>query len=179
MCCWVWKLTAIGPDQASGLGVKGMQEDSHEGPDSRAKVDLVIVDDGTAASGPGAYEAIISEHPSFVGTPAELPGERAIGGVEAVEVAVIADDEDFVFPDGRRESDGAISIKAPELFSRLGIKRGELVSDHGGNKKTFPGEDRLVETIKLQLCLVSRPGGVRFRQLQCPLEIQLVGQLGG
>ena len=109
-------LAAIGPDDASGFGVKGMQEDSHEGPDPCSKVDLVIVDDGASAGRPGTYETIIAEDSSLAGAAAEFPDERAIGCAEAVEVAVIADDEDLVFPDSGREPHGAIGIKAPELF---------------------------------------------------------------
>ena len=86
----------VAPDDLAGLGVEGVDEGPHEGPNAGREVDPPVLDHGAAAGGPRRDKPAIAEDLAIRGAASEAPPQRARGGLEAIEAAVVAREQDRV-----------------------------------------------------------------------------------
>ena len=168
----------LAPAPLARFHVDSLKHRSHEGPDAGPDIDQTAVDDGTAASTPGGYQAAIAEDATAIQAQAQAPLQGAVVQGKGVAETVVTDGDDVIALDGGGEPHGGVGYGLPKLFSRAGIIGSNRVDTIGADDEYVAGDDGFVDLVEGHAILVDGifPAGLRRRQVAYPPEMQFVGQ---
>ena len=166
---------AVDPQHLAGLRVDGQHEHAERGPDPRREVHHAVRQHRPAADRPERDEPVVAQV-AVVGPvlrrPAKLPQQLAVGGVEAVQVAIVRTEVQLPLPHHRGEAHGAFRVEAPLLLTGLRVVRGDAALVGRPEKQRLPCDDRFVRRVEVQPRFV-RPRALHPWQFAGPLEMQL------
>ena len=119
--------STVGPEDAAGLRIEAVNEDTHERPDAGSEPHFPIAIDRATACRPRGDHSAMTQHPTLGGTAIKFPQEFSAGGVQAVEMPVIRDKPNLSLAGCRGESHGRPGIEPPELFTSSRIIGGHRI----------------------------------------------------
>ncbi len=169
---------AVAPDELAGLRLHRDHVDAQRRPDARAKIDRPVGQHRPAADGPVRDKSAVAQM-AAVGAAlrrtADLPQQLALGGADAVEIAVVAAETDPPVPGDRRHPHRPVRTERPDPFARVGAEGGQRRILGRGQEERLAEDDRFVGGVEVQARLVG-PGRAGRGQRADPAEVEFSRQ---
>jgi len=160
----------IAPDHAATGGVQGVYVDSFAGPDAGGKVHPIVHHDRSAPCRPAGNHPVVAQEHVRPRAAAVFPDQPAIGRGEAVQVAVVAGDQDAISPGDRGETHRSTREELPTQTALGCIQGVDLAVGRAAEIQVLAGDHGLIRDIE------SLPGATRPRRpwsvtrLECPRQ---------
>ncbi len=100
-----------------------MNEDAFRLPDPSRPIQQPIMNYGTASGWPLGNDLLVTKQPVFGWSTSPSINQRSIAQLQAVQISVVANNEQPVFPNRWREANGSTGEVGPLRCSCVCIKR--------------------------------------------------------
>ena len=166
----------IVPQHLAGRRVHRDQKHAFRLPDTGGPIQNVISDHGPAASRPFRDHGAVAQHPRVVRTAPPFADQRTVGGVQAVQVAVIADGKHAVPPNGGSKPNGRVGEKGPAFRAAGGVQSVHLAVGRTAKVDASVSHRDVVRAVELHPLLARPSRRGRMQRMVAPLQRQLARQ---